>query len=310
MKKVIDAIDRKLLKSELSEDKLIRKTVRNNNQIFSVNAHNSPNVMLEIGRLREISYRQTDSGTGKDCDVDSLDTAATPYNQLIVWDPRGEEIIGGYRYSICRNVPVDEDNIPRIGTARLFRFSEKFKQDYLPYTIELGRSFVQPDYQSTKNIRKSLFALDNLWDGLGALVVNYPDMKYFFGQVSIYTSMNKLARDLILFFLQKHFPDKEKLVVPIDPVGYYHDEEKLKSYFNGDGLKDNLSILSREVRALNENIPPLINTYVNTSPSMKTFGTVYNPFFANMEDTGILISIKDIYETKKNRYITTFRNSH
>lgn len=310
MKKIIDAIDRKLLKSELTNDKLIRETMKDNNLIFSVTAHDSPNVMLEIGRLREISYRQTDSGTGKDCDIDALDTAEIPYRQLIVWSPDREEIVGGYRYIICRDVPVDENNTPRIGTARLFRFSEKFKSEYIPYTIELGRSFVQPDYQSTKNIRKSLFALDNLWDGLGALVVNYPDMKYFFGQVSNYTNMNKLARDLILYFLQKHFPDKEKLVEAINPVSFYHDEGEIKSYFNGDGLKENYSILSKQVRALNENIPPLINTYIHTSPSMKTFGTVLNPFFANMEDTGILISIKDIYEAKKTRYIKTFRNSH
>jgi hypothetical protein len=310
MKKIIDAIDRSILKKELSRDKLIRETVKNNNQIFSVTAHDSPNVMLEIGRLREISYRETNSGTGKDCDIDALDRADIPYHQLIVWDPKREDIIGGYRYIICRDAPVDQNNTPSIGTARLFRFSDKFKQDYLPYTIELGRSFVQPNYQSTKDMRKSLFALDNLWDGLGALVVKYPEMKYFFGQVSIYTSMNKLARDLILYFLHKNFPDHEELVSPINPVSYHHEIEKIESYFKGKNLRENLSILSKKVRALNENIPPLINTYINTSPSMKTFGTVYNPFFANMEDTGILISIKDIYEEKKNRYITTFRNSH
>ncbi|MEA3443923.1 MAG: GNAT family N-acetyltransferase [Bacteroidota bacterium] len=310
MEKIIDAIDRKLLKSELSNEKLIRNTQRSNNQIFSITYHNSPNVMLEIGRLREISYRQTKSGTGKKCDIDSLDTAEKVYNQLIVWDPNAEEIIGGYRYIICRNAALDENKVPQIGTARLFNFSENFIENFIPYTIELGRSFVQPQYQSTKNIRKSLYALDNLWDGLGALVVIYPEMKYFLGQVSIYTHINKLARDLIVFFLRKYFPDNDKLVEAINPVSLHNKEEKIAAYFTGKDLKSNMSILSHEVRALKERVPPLINTYINTSPSMKTFGTVHNPFFDNMEDTGILISIKDIYESKKDRYIKTFRNSY
>ena len=309
MKEIVEALDKKILKAELTDDKFVRVTSKESNRIFTINYHNSPNLMREIGRLREISYRQTNSGTGKDCDIDALDTATEPYQQLIVWDPKREEIMGGYRYIICKNAPTDQEGKPQIGTARLFNFSQEFIQNYIPYTIELGRSFVQPLYQSTKDVRKSLFALDNLWEGLGALVVKHPEIRYFFGQVSIYTTMDKFARDLIVYFLRNCFPDPQNLVSPKEPVVFYHSENELKKVFTGHSIRENQTILSREVRARKEIIPPLINTYINTSPSMKTFGTTHNPFFNNMEDTGILISIGDIYEDKRNRYITTFRDS-
>ncbi len=309
MEKLIDPIDKAILKSELTNEKLIRDTNKGNNKIYSITQRDSPNVMLEIGRLREISYRHTQSGTGKKCDIDSLDTAEIPYNQLIVWNPETEEIIGGYRYIICKNAAIDENGKPLIGTARLFRFSNNFIENYIPYTIELGRSFIRPEYQSTKNIRKSLYALDNLWDGLGALVVLNPEIKYFLVQVSFYTHINNLARDLIIYFLKKYFLDTEKLVEAKKTVSFFNSEEKLDAFFTGKDIKANMAILSREVRSLNENVPPLITTYVKTSSSMKTFGTVHNPFFSNMEDTGILISIDDILDSKKDRYITTFRNS-
>lgn len=108
-----------------------------------------------------------------------------------------------------------------MATTELFRFSEAFKKQYLTKMIELGRSFVQPLYQSTKMGRKSLFALDNLWDGLGALTVENPGMEYFFGKVTMYTSFNIEARDMILFFMRKYFKDTERLVEPITPGNSY-----------------------------------------------------------------------------------------
>jgi hypothetical protein len=306
MKPVILPVPKELVEAELTEDKIVRLTNKNRKVVYSVNAHDSPNTMREIGRLRELSYREAGSGTGKDCDIDSYDTAEIPYNQLIVWDPKESEILGGYRYIVCKDATADENGILKIGTSRLFEFSENFKKNYLPYSIELGRSFIQPDYQSSRSEYKSLFVLDNLWDGLGALVVKHPDTRYFIGQVSIYSGFNPQARDLLLFFLRKFFPDTENLVRAKNPVTLGTSQDVLNKVFTGRNFRENYRILSREIRALKERIPPLINTYINTSPMMRTFGTTINPFFENMEDTGLMIPIEDIYEIKKSRHISTY----
>ncbi len=297
MEAVIPPIDRKTIIHELSPDKFVRHTSNGGNKLYVVTAHDSPNVMREIGRLREISFRAAGGGTGKSVDIDVFDTNENAYNQLIVWDPKNKEILGGYRYIYAGRVREEE-----LATSELFAYSEKFVDKYLPRTIELGRSFVQPNYQSTQLRSKGLYALDNLWDGLGALVLRYPEVNYFFGKVTMYVSYNVEARNLLLYFLRKHFADHDKLVTPIHPLKTDMDEERMKLIFTGKDYKEDYIILSREVRALGENIPPLINSYMKLSPSMKVFGTAINPGFGDVEETGILVKISDIYAEKIERY--------
>lgn len=302
MQKIIDPIDRSVLAEELTKDKLLRKTNNANNEIYLVDNNNAPNVLREIGRLREVSFRTAGGGTGKDCDLDFYDITEVPYQQLIVWDPEEKEITGGYRFILCKEAPFKENNIPQLATAGLFNFSDKFIKEYLPYTIELGRSFVQPNYQTARKNRKSIYSLDNLWDGLGALIVNYPETQYFFGKVTMYTDFNPRARDMILYFMNNFFPDKEKLTYPKEPLGYKTDISGFDKIFNASSLEENKKILSKEVRKYNENIPPLINSYMNISPTMKTFGTAINEGFGGVEETGILVTIADIYDQKKERH--------
>ncbi|GAB4300207.1 MAG: GNAT family N-acetyltransferase [Marinilabiliales bacterium] len=307
MKRIIKPIPRDLLKTELTDDKFLRNTNFGNNKIYSVNYHNSPNVLREIGRLRELAFRSAGGGTGKELDIDEYDTAEQPYQQLIVWDPHKEEIVGGYRYILCSNAMKDSDGNLMLATKRLFNFSEKFINEYLPYTIELGRSFVQPNYQSSLPDRSKIFALDNLWDGLGSLIIAYPNVKYFFGKVTMYTDFNRRARDMILFFLKEQFSDSDNLVTPIEPLQTETPEEELKTIFVGKDYKENYKILLQNVRALGENIPPLINSYMNLSPTMKVFGTSMNNHFGYVEETGILVTIDDIYEKKKERHLNMIR---
>lgn len=306
MKSVIQPIDRALLKAELTDEKFVRYTNNGNNEIYIITHHDSPNLMREIGRLREKTFRAAGGGTGKDADIDAYDKAEIPYRQLIVWDDKEMEIIGGYRFLVCSNPPRDKDGHIKLATSGLFRLSEKFINEYLPYTIELGRSFVQPRFQSRKAGRKALYALDNLWDGLGALVVDNPDMKMFFGKVTMYPHFNQRARDMILYFLNKHFNDPDELVRPIDPVDILTDHKELSEVITGESFKEDYKVLSQEVRKLNENIPPLINSYINLSPSMRTFGTAVNPHFGNVEETAIMITIDDIYFDKKTRHLNTY----
>jgi len=306
MQEIIPAVSKDKIVSELTRDKFIRNTNYGKNEIYVVTAHNSPNTMLEIGRLREIAFRNGGGGTGKSADIDEYDTNETPYSQLIVWDPEEKEITGGYRFLHLKQVGFDENNKLKLATTKLFHFSETFITDYKPYTIELGRSFVQPKYQSTKAGRKALFALDNLWDGLGSLVVDNPDVKYFFGKVTMYSHFNKTARDMILHFMKTIFPDTEKLLYPHNPLLLETSEAVLSALFNGTNYYTNHKILSAKVRELNENIPPLINAYMNLSSTMKTFGTAINDHFGGVEETGIMIKISDIYPEKKERHITTY----
>ena len=306
MKDIIAPVPKEALLAELTPDKLMRKTNKGDNEIYIITYQDSPNVMLEIGRVRELTFRDAGGGMGDEVDIDDYDTCQDPYKQLIVWDPQALEIIGGYRYILCKDVPVDENGIVHLATTHLFNFSEKFIKEYLPYTLELGRSFVQPHYQSSKAGAKALFALDNLWDGLGALIVDHPEIKYFFGKVTMYTHFHMQARNLIMYFFQKYFNDHEDLVTPIHPMDLGIDMEEMEKTFNGGSYKEDYKILSQKVREFGENIPPLINSYMNLSPSMKTFGTVINDHFGNVEETGIILTISDIYEAKKDRHIETY----
>lgn len=306
MKPIIAPIDKEAIKAELAKVTFLRKTNFGENEIYEFSALESPILMQEVGRLRELAFRTAGGGTGDEIDIDNFDTDKDPYIQLIVWDPEEEEIVGGYRYFACcgRDQAFYQD--PLLATTDLFKFSETFKATYLPLMIELGRSFVQPKYQSKTAGRKALFALDNLWDGLGCLVVKYPEMQYFFGKVTMYLSYNQKARDLILYFMNKYFPDPENLVVPFQPLYLNTPEEELKSILCGADYKEDHRILNVQVRKLNENIPPLINSYMNLSSTMKTFGTSLNPHFGEVEETGIMIAIEDIYPTKKERHISSY----
>ena len=306
MEEIIAPVDKALLKAELTEDKRLRMTNRSHNQIYIVTAQDAPNTMREIGRLREIAFRAAGGGTGMSMDIDEYDTMENPYKQLIVWNPEAEEVLGGYRYILGTDVRFDEKGTPILATSHMFHFSEKFLKEYLPTTIELGRSFVTQEYQSTRADSKGLFALDNLWDGLGALTVVMPNVKYFFGKVTMYPSYHRLSRDMILYFLHKHFADKEGLVVPIEPLHLDTDEKQLVALFCKDSFKDDYKILNAEIRKVGYNIPPLVNAYMSLSPTMRMFGTAINYEFGDVEETGILIAVDEILAEKRIRHIQSF----
>ncbi len=303
---VISPVDKELLVSELTKDKFLRETNNGNNEIYVITASDSPHVMREIGRLREVTFRDAGGGTGKSIDVDDYDMGPYGFKQMIVWDSEEQEIVGGYRYLHGKNIEVGENNEVKSPTSRLFTFSNKFIKDYLPKTIELGRSFVQPLYQPAFNLRRGMFALDNLWDGLGALIIEHSDIEYLFGKVTMYTDFDPFARDLILFFFKKYFPDNEKLVTPKEPLELTTSDKILNNIFSGDNYDEDYKILVQKVRKLGENIPPLFNAYMNLSSTMKTFGTTVNNHFGRVEETGILITINDIYTGKKERHVSTY----
>lgn len=307
MEEIIAPVDRDLIKAELTEKAFLRYTNNGNNEVYLVNYHSAPNIMQEIGRLRELTFRAAGGGTGLALDIDENDTCQYNYDQLIAWNPEDEEIIAGYRVIRCDQA-VDSNGEIHLSTLHYFEFSDEFVADYLPYTIELGRSWVQPKYQPSIDNRKGLFSLDNLWDGLGALVVINPDIKYLFGKVTMYSHFNAQARDLLLYFMNCYFPDKKNMVKPYEDllIGYKTDITPFLGIFDGLPYKEGYKVLNKHVRDLGENIPPLINTYMNLSPTMMTFGTAINDEFGEVEETGILITLEDIYQPKKERHIASF----
>lgn len=306
MQAIIQPVDRALLKAELTREKMLRRTNKSNNEIYIITAHDAPHVMREIGRLREIAFRFYGGGTGQPIDIDAYDTMDDAYRQLIVWSPEDEQILGGYRFLCGADVKFDAEGKPMLATSHLFNFSQTFIRDFLPYTVELGRSFVTLEYQSTRAGAKGLFVLDNLWDGLGALSVIDPSLQYYFGKVTMYNTYNSEARNMILYFLGLHFPDTARLITPVYPLQTNTDMEKMKALFHYDNFKDNYKVLNQEVRKFGINVPPLVNAYMSLSPKMRVFGTAINHEFGEVEETGILIAIDEILEEKKKRHIETY----
>ncbi|MEY4002794.1 MAG: hypothetical protein RIT07_836 [Bacteroidota bacterium] len=305
MTPIIPKVPVESLLEELTPDIFIRPTHNIGNQIYIFDGNSKPSLMAEVGRLREWSFREAGGGSGKSTDIDEFDLGEQPYKQLIVWNPADNEIVGGYRFQICSD-SVKSDGSFHLSTTEIFEFSERLINDYFPHTIELGRSFVQPQYQPSAENRKGLFSLDNLWDGLGALVVRYPNVRYFFGKVTMYTHFNRHARDMILGFMHHYFPDTEHLVDIPNAIVPETDCAEFLSQLSGLTYKDGHRLLNQHVRELGENIPPLFNSYMNLSPSMRTFGTAINHHFGDVEETGIMVTIEDIYPSKKDRHIKSY----
>ncbi len=303
---VIDPVDVALLEKELTRDRFLRHTCKGANEIYVVEAHTAPNVMREVGRLRELAFRAAGGGTGKECDIDEFDTMDPPCRQLIVWDPIAKEITGGYRFIAGHDIRLTADGTPRLAMAHMFNFSPEFVENYLPYTIELGRSFVRVEYQATRAGVKALYVLDNLWDGLGALTVVYPNMRYLFGKMTMYPSYNSECRNMLLYFLLKHFPDPDKLVYPAEPLRADIDFAAMEKLFAGSTFKEDYKVLNRAIRDRGINIPPLVNAYMSLSPSMRMFGTAINREFGDVEESGIFFVIDEIFEEKKGRHIGSF----
>ncbi len=309
MENIIERIDRELIMSELTPDKLLRHANKGDNEVYVVDASSAPATMREIGRLREIAFREAGGGTGLSCDIDEFDIMHTPCRQLIVWDPTDREIVGGYRFILGEDIQI-KNGVPNIATSHMFAFSKHFVEDLLPSTLELGRSFVATNYQSTKSNPKALYVLDNLWDGLGALTVVYPQIKYLFGKVTMYPSYGELCRDMLLGFLHKYFHDKDRLVWPIEPLQSKATSTEIQKLFTGNSFKEDYKILNHAIREQGQNIPPLVNAYMSLSPTMKVFGTAINREFGDVEETGIFFKISEIFEEKKRRHIHSFLNNH
>lgn len=305
-------VDRELIKKELKQKHFLRMTNRGNKEIYITTAHLSPNIMREIGRLRELSFASEGGGTGKEVDIDEYDTLPDPYccKQLFVWNTEDEEIVGGYRFAHGSTMMERPDGSIVTPTSEHYQFSQEFLDNYLPYTVELGRAFVQPAYQPGYNLSKGLYSLDNLWDGLGALILEIPETRYFLGKITIYDSMDTEARDMILFFYQKYFPDPDGLMWPYEPTMIQTDYNRLVKLFSGRNYKEDYQILLHAVRARGCTVPSLVNAYMNLSSTMRYFGTCPDHGLPGTNGIGILITLKDINDDKRLRHMDSYNSKN
>lgn len=307
MEPIIDPISADVLKNELNVSTFLRRTNKADNEIYVVNNEVAPNVLREIGRLREVSFREVGCGSGKGCDLDHFDLEDKACFQLVVWNPEEQDIVGGYRFTRWNMASFHPNGQPYVNTEHLFDFSEKFLKEYFPNCIEMARAFVQPKYQSAEMGRKSLFALDNLWDGIGGLVASDPTVKYLAGKVSVYSASPIEVRKAIFYYLEKFFGDKEGLLVGKNAEKFTAEERMmLDELFCAEDAKENYKILNAYVKAHADSIPPLIHSYIELSSSMKTFGTMFDPDFGDVYDTAMLITLADVYEAKRKRYIDSY----
>lgn len=308
MNEIIDPVPVELLKAELTKSKKLEDTNRGHNELYVVTWQDSPNVVTEIGRLRELTFREAGGSTGNAVDLDEYDKMEKPYKQLIVWDPDNEAIVGGYRFFYGSDAVFDENGQPIMASSHQFRFSQKFIDEYLPHVLELGRNFVVPAYQSSKNGAKSIYAMDNLWDGLVAIIMKNPTLLYYFGKITLYPSYDHITKDLIYHFLWKHYGDKEELVRPWDDLALMPDSDPdlMNLIVNKEDLVEDYKLLKAAARMRGVNVPPNVTAYISITSQMLMFGTAVNRLMHNIEDSCVLIPFDSIYHEKKSRHIGAY----
>ena len=308
MKAIIDPVPVELLKAELTKSKKLEDTNKGHNELYIVTWQDSPNVLTEIGRLRELTFREAGGSTGNALDLDEYDKMEKPYKQLSVWDPDNEAIVGGYHFFYGSEATFDEKGQPIMASSHQFHFSQKFIDKYLPHVLELGRNFVAPAYQSSKNGAKSIFAMDNLWDGLVAIIMKNPNLLYYFGKITVYPSYDHITRNLIYHFLWKHFGDKEELVRPWDDQVLMSDSdpELMDLILHQDDLAEDYKLLKTAARMRGVNVPPNVTAYISITSNMLMFGTAVNHLMHNIEDSAVLLPFDEIYHEKKRRHIGAY----
>lgn len=309
IQKINDQVDVALIKQELTHDKLLRKTSNANNELYICTAHTAPNVMQEIGRLREIAFRDSGDGTGGITDIDYYDTMDNPYRQLVIWNPHAEEIVGGCRFFCGGETILDVNKQPILASATLFYYSEQFIETYLPYSLELGRAFVNTNYQTSKAGVKGIFAIDNLWDGIGALICRLPNIKYLFGRVWLSSSLGDHATNLIIYFLEKHYINIRDIIQPIGDFEIKIDDTWARNQLTMEDFNEDYKILNTELRRLGKTIPPLLNAYIKLAKKIRYFGVAADTMSRNVKDVGILVPLDEVYKNKVDRYISSFKSS-
>lgn len=292
-KSIIKPIDRKILKLQLKEAPLLGIT-NDGKKIFILTYNGFPEVIREVARLREITFRGVGEGTGNRLDMDLYDKL---YRHIVLWDEENLEVVGAYRIGVCEELLL-KHGTEGLYTSTLFNFSDNFKKK-LPFALELGRSFVQRKYWNS-------YSLDYLWQGIGAFLYNHPETKYLFGGVSLSGSYNTEAKELLVFFYTKWFKGPFDMVTAKNHYSINPNKlESLEATFPGVDYKSELKILKQSLKMFGFSIPTLFKQYSelcsDNGCSFLDFGIDYD--FNSCIDGFIFIEVDKIKPHKRERYI-------
>lgn len=294
---LIDPVPPEALEEELGKDKLILSF--RGVEVYALAGEEAPRTMREIGRIREREFRAVGAGRDVETDLDDLDFGLGAYRQLIAWDPEQRELVGAYRYLLCADASGDP-SLARMRTARLFDFSPAFVRDYLPYAVELGRSVVN------REAKRAIMGLYTVWSGLGALMKEYADLRYFFGNFSVYSSYPRRARELLLRFLELNYGERIGLLRP--KAGLEWEYERAGAFpFVGDKSADH-SALVAEFSALGQSVPPILLSYLGATDDLRYLGTARDADFGGALECAILVPFATVNEKARSRFIDSYES--
>ncbi|KPP97563.1 MAG: putative hemolysin [Bacteroidetes bacterium HLUCCA01] len=282
MQPVIDPVDPELLLTDVEGLPVSQMLLESGDmQVYHASKKQLPHLIQEIGRLREITFRATDEGTGRSVDLDEFDEY---YQHLFVWNKAKSEIVGAYRLGRTDNI------IKRFGkkgmyTTTLFNMRSSFFEQIHP-ALEMGRSFVRPEYQ------RSFSPLLMLWRGIGHYVAKYPKYKILFGPVSINKEYQSSSRQLMVSFLKAHnfLPELASKVKAITPLRH----RKLKGWDKKHSQRiitsvDDLSEVVSDLEFDDKGVPILLKQYLKLGGKLLGFNV--DPNFSDVLDGLILVDV-------------------
>lgn len=292
-KNVIHPVSARQLRFQIYNNEFIGQTT-DGKKIFLVEYEKSKDIIREIARLRELTFRKVGEGTGTKKDSDKFDKY---YKHIVLWDDNQLEIVGSYRLANGKSV-LTELNTDAFYTSTLFKFNNNFIP-LLFNAVELGRSFVQSKYWNS-------FALDYLWQGIGRYLSINQHIRYLFGPVSLSNNYSSEAKDMIVFFFSKWFPPKRNYITSINPFELSKNSvEKLNQIFNGDDYQKELVILKNLLDNHGFTIPVLYKQYADLClpGGVQFLGFNIDSNFGNCVDALILVDLYYLKENKKRRYL-------
>ncbi|BBP44429.1 lysophospholipid acyltransferase family protein [Thiosulfativibrio zosterae] len=293
---VAHPVDRKALKKDLQKAELLGQT-SDGKKIFLFDYESDSAVMQEIGRLRELTFRTVEEGTGKRTDLDAYDSY---YRHLVLWDDLDLEIVGAYRIGECAHI-IAQKGKAGLYTSTLFDLNPEMDA-YLESALELGRSFVQPRYWGKRS-------LDYLWFGIGAYLVRHPEIKTMFGPVSLSNAYPALAKELISSFYLQQFGDDRHLATGKRPFKPSKATLSIsEAEFAGD-YKESYKKLNTLLDLEGVKVPTLFKQYAELceDKGCRFIDFSIDPDFGDCIDGLILVDIAKILAKKKERYMTPMK---
>ena len=285
-------VDRRALREDLKKGELLGETADGKKIVLFAYEADSP-VMREIGRLRELTFRTVEEGTGESYDLDAYDAE---FRHLVLWDDQELEIVGAYRIGECAQI-LERSGMDGLYTPSLFDFNPALIER-LPQSLEMGRSFVQPRYWGKRS-------LDYLWYGIGAYIKRHPEIRYFYGPVTLSDAYPQVAKELIVAFFSEQFGDDANMAVGKRPFRASEEVKQLaKESFRGD-YKDAYKKLNRLLEQYQVKVPTLFKQYAELCEpgGMRFIDFSIDPEFGDCIDALILVDIQQIKPKKFQRYI-------